>query len=80
MQREDVEYENYGITSSNLLEMAVLNKSYPPTISCAITYREELKWVGKPVFVHLDIFGAGRELSFKSKAYEETDYQNGELE
>ena len=76
-----MDYDNHGITSSKLLERAVLNTGYPPAITCAITYREELRRIGRPVWVCLDLLGAGTELTFMCKAYEETDCQrgNGEL-
>ena len=82
----DVEYSRYGITTSKLLKRAVLNTGYPPAITCAITYKEELRRTGRPVWVCLDLLGAGTELSFMCKAYEKADYQqldgsrNGELE
>ena len=85
MNRDDVEYTSHGITTSRLLERAVLNMGYPPAITCAVTYREELRRKGSPVWVHLDLTGAGKELTFMCKAYEKVDHQqldgsrNGEL-
>ena len=81
-----MEYTSSGITSPKLLKVAVLNRGYPPSITFAVTYREELRRTGKPVWVHLDMFGAGKELTFMCKAYEEHDQQrlgvsrNGELD
>ena len=57
-------------------------------ISCVVTYREELRRMGRPVWVYLDLLGAeaDTELTFMCKAYEEADHQqldgsrNGELE
>ena len=80
-----MEYASHGITSPKLLKMAVLTRGYPPSITFAVIYREELRRTGKPVWVHLDLFGAGNELTFACKAYEEEDQQrldssrNGEL-
>ena len=50
--------------------MAVRNSGYPPAITCAISYREELRRTGNPVYVYLDILGAGREVAFPVRAYE----------
>ena len=64
----------------------MLSKGYPPAISCVFVYREELKKTGRPVLVSLDVTGAGKELTFMCKTYEEADDQqldrsrNGELE
>ena len=67
---------------------AVRDMGYPPAISCAVTYREELRRMGRPVWVYLDLLGADAdtECTFMCKAYEEADHQqldgsrNGELE
>ena len=81
-----MEYTSRGITSAKLLKRAVLNRGYPPSITFAVTYKEELKRTGRPVWVHLDLFGAGENLTFACKAYEEEDRQqldgsgNGELD
>ena len=80
-----MEYTSHGITSPELLEMAVLNMGYPPVITCVLVYRKELRRTGRPVWVCLDLTGAGKELTFMCKAYEEVDKQldrsrNGELE
>ena len=86
MNSDDVEYTSHGITTPKLLERAVVNKGYPPAITCAVTYREELRRTGRPVWVQLDVNGAGKELTFMCKAYEEVDHlrldgsRNGELE
>ena len=81
LQPDDVGYSSHGITSSKLLKKAVLNKGYPPAITCAITYREELRRTGRPVWVQLNLLGAGKELAFMCKAYEDADCRrgNGEL-
>ena len=84
----DVEYATYDITDDMLLETAVDTRGYPPTIKYAVTYNEELRRTGNPVWVHLDIHGAaaGRTLTFMCKAYEEKDChqldggRNGRLE
>ena len=60
--------------------------AYPPAISCVFVYREELRKTGRPVLVSLDVTGAGKELTFMCKTYEEADdrqrdrSRNGELE
>ena len=82
----EVEYTSHGITSPKLLKVAVLNRGYTPSITFAVTYNEELRKTGRPVWVHLDLFRAGKELKFACKAYEEKDQQrldvsrNGELD
>ena len=59
---------------------------YPPAITCAVTYKEELREMGRPVWVHLDLTGASKKLTFSCKAYEKADWppldviRNGELE
>ena len=72
-----LEYDYHGITSPELLEMAVNNGGYPPAITCVVTYHEELWRTGKPVWVILDLLGADAELSFVCKAYEEADRNGG---
>ena len=57
--------------------MAVKNRGYPPAITCVVTYQEELRIKGNPVFVVLDLLGAENKLSFMCKAYEQAD-RNGE--
>ena len=80
-----MEHTSHGITTSRLLERAVLNMGYPSAITCAVTYQEELRRMGRPVWVRLDLTGAGKELAFMCKTYEEVDHQqlngirNGEL-
>ena len=71
----EVEYTSRGITSPELLKMEVLNRGYPPSITFAVTYKEVLRRTGRPVWVHLDLFGARKELTFACKAYEEEDQQ-----
>ena len=86
LKPDDVEYVNHGITTAKLLRRAVLNMGYPPAISCVFVYRVELRKTGRPVLVSLDVTGAGKELAFMCKTYEEADDQqrdrsrNGELE
>ena len=83
----DVKYGSLSITNYKLLKRAVRDMGYPPVISCAVTYREELRRTGRPVWVCLDLLGADTEteLTFMCKAYEEVGYQqldgsrNGEL-
>ena len=83
----DVEYGSLGITTAKMLKTAVLSKGYPPTITLAVTYREDLRKKGNPVWVGMEIVGAdaGKELTFMCKAYEEVHCQqlngsmNGEL-
>lgn len=77
LQPRDLEYDYHGITNPELLEMAVNNRGYPPAITCAVTYQEELRRTGKPVWVVLELLGAEKELSFMCKAYEQAD-RNGE--
>ena len=83
---DDVKFDSHGITKSKLLKVAVPKRGYPPSITCAVTFREELRRVGGPVWVCLDLIGAGKELTFTCKAYEELRHQlldgseSGELE
>ena len=85
LEPAEVEYTSRGITSPKLLKVAVLNRGYPPSITFAVTYKEELRRTGRPVWVCLILTGAGKELTFTCKAYEEEDRQqldgsrNGEL-
>ena len=82
-----MKYGSLRITNYKLLKRAVRNMGYPPVISCAVTYREELRRTGRPVWVCLDLLGADAEteLTFMCKAYEEVGSQqldrssNGEL-
>ena len=87
LRPDDVEYATYGITNYKLLKRAVSTGGYPPTIKYTVTYNEELRRTGNPVWVHLDLLGAAeRTLTFTCKAYEEKDCQpldggrNGKLE
>ena len=77
LEPRHLEYGYHGITSPKLLEMAVNNRGYPPAITCVVTYQEELRITGKPVWVELDLLGADHELSFQCTAYEQAD-RNGE--
>ena len=84
----DVMYGSHSITNPRLLKRAVRDMGYPPTISCAVIYREELRRKGRPVLIRLDLLGADAdtELTFMCKAYEEVNHQqldggrSGELE
>ena len=83
-----MEYATNDITDYKLLKRAVATGGYPPTIKYAVTYNEELRRTGRPVWVCLDLQGAaaGIELTFRCKAYEENDCpqldgsKNGRLE
>ena len=72
-----LEYDYHGIDTPELLEMTVYNRGYPPAITCVVTYQEELRITGKPMWVELDLLGADHELSFQCTAYEQAD-RNGE--
>ena len=74
VQPDYLKYDYNDITSPKQLEMAVNSGGYPPSITCKVTYREELRRTGKPVWVILELLGAEIELSFACKAYE---YLNG---
>ena len=73
----DVKYGSLRITNYKLLKRAVRDMGYPPVISCAVTYREELRQTGRPVWVCLDLLGADTEteLTFMCKAYEDVGCQ-----
>ena len=75
LEPKDVDYDEQGITSSRELERSVHSGLYPPSITFATTYKEELRRTGRPVWVCLDLFGAGKELTFMCKAYEEDQQQ-----
>ena len=82
----DVKYCSHSITNHQLLKRAVRYMGYPPAITCVLVYQEELRRMGRPVLVRLDLLGADAdtELTFMCKAYE-VDQQldgsrNGELE
>ena len=77
LEPRHLEYDYHGITSPKLLEMAVNNRGYPPAITCVVTYQEELRISGNPMWVELDLLGAENKLSFMCKAYEQAD-RNGE--
>lgn len=68
-----MEYDSLGITTAKMLKKAVLSKGYPPAITLAVAYREDLRNKGNPVWVGMEIVGAdaGKELTFMCKAYEE---------
>ena len=44
--------------------------SYPPSITCVVTYNEELRSVGRPTSVGLHISGMDPEMEFQCTAYE----------
>ena len=46
------------------------------SITVDATHRQDLKKTGRPVWVCLDLVGAGKELSFKCKAYEDVHEQH----
>ena len=71
-----MEYGSYGITDYKLLKEAVSTGGYPPTLQCAVTYREVLRTTGRPVQARMDLLGAaaGTKLTFMCNAYEE-DHQ-----
>lgn len=76
LKPHDLEYDYHGITNPKLLEMAVNNRSYPPAITCVVTYREELRRTGNPAWVILKLLGADNELTFMCKAYEQASSQH----
>ena len=71
VQPDYLKYDYHGFTSPKHLEMAVNSLGYPPSITCLVAYREELRRTGKPVWVILELLGAETELSFTCKAYED---------
>ena len=44
--------------------------SYPPSITCAVTYDEALRRTGRPTEVELHISGIEPEMEFQCIAYE----------
>ena len=50
--------------------MAVRESSYPPSITCAVTYNEEWRGTGRPTKVGLHISGMDPEMEFQCTAYE----------
>ena len=79
VQPQDLKYDSHLITSPKQLEMAVNNRGYPPSVTCLVAYREELRRTGKPVWVVLELLGAEIELNFLCKAYEDLNgAKNGE--
>ena len=65
-----VQYNCLSIKSSKLLEEAVKESSYPPSITCAVRYNEELRKIGNPTEVELEIEGMDPKMEFQCKAYE----------
>ena len=75
LQPHYVTYDYHEITNPKLLEMAVNHRTYPPSITYVVTYPEELRKTGRPVWVTLELLGADNELTFSCKAYEPADGQ-----
>ena len=67
---DHVQYDCLGIDSYKLLEEAVKNSSYPPTIECIVEYSKELKKTGRRTWVGLHISGMDPEMEFQCTAYE----------
>ena len=44
--------------------------SYPPSITCVVTYNEELRGTGRPTKVGLHINGMDPKMEFQCTAYE----------
>ena len=65
-----VQYDSHSITSSKLLKEAVKESSYPPSITCVVTYNEELRSTGRPTEVGLHISGMDPKMEFQCTAYE----------
>ena len=76
LQPHYVTYDFYEITNPKFLEMAVSHRSYPPSITYVVTYPEELRKTGRPVWVTLELLGADNELTFSCKAYEPADNED----
>ena len=72
-----MEYGSYGITDYKLLKKAVSTGGYPPTLQCAVTYKEVLRTTGRPVWACMDLLGttAEKDLTFRCNAYEEDHQQ-----
>ena len=47
-----------------------MESSYPPSITCVVTYDEEFRGTGRPTEVGLHISGMDPEMEFHCKAYE----------
>ena len=45
--------------------------SYPPSITCVVTYNEELRGTGRPTKVGLHINGMDPKMEFQCTAYEQ---------
>ena len=65
-----VQYDSVSIGSPKLLEDAVKTSLYPPTISCVVDYRAELRRTGRRTRVGLHISGMDPEMEFQCPAYE----------
>ena len=65
-----VQYDSLSISSPKLLEDAV-KTLYPPTISCVVKYRAELRRTGRRTWVGLHISGMDPEMDFQCPAYEQ---------
>ena len=66
-----VQYGCHAITSSQQLEKAVKDSSYPPTITCIVTCNKMLRRTGRFTLVRLLISGADPEMQFPLKTYEQ---------
>ena len=66
-----VEYGRHAITSSEQLEKAVKDSSYPPTITCIVTCSKKLRKIGRLTRVTLHISGTDPEMQFPLKTYEQ---------
>ena len=68
-----MEYKSHGIEDAKDMGRAVMNRSYPPFLSCQTTYSKEVKRTGRPTTVNLVIRGAkdGADLIFPCTAYED---------
>ena len=64
-----VQYNSVSIGSPKLLEDAVKTFLYPPTISCVVEFRAELRRTGRRTWVGLHISGMDPEMDFQCPAY-----------
>ena len=67
----DVQYGCHSIICPELLEKAVKESSYPPSITCAVMYNEELRGTGRPTRVGLQISGVDPKMEFQCTVYEQ---------
>ena len=47
-----------------------MESSYPPSITCVVTYNEELRGTGRPTTVELRMSDMDPEMEFLCEAYE----------